>query len=188
MEAFFSTLLLLAGLGALTGLLGLLHRQVPEGQALVISPLLFPFVKVGGATPRIVTRGAAWSLPLVQRVRILELGLVTLEVDAAPASTPDGEALHVRAAAIVGVGEGTERLATAADHFAGKTSAQREAVLHAILARALHVTVDGLTEEAVITGGPALAARVTEAARADLAGVGADMLTLTITEGRAGGV
>lgn len=178
MELIFALLLLAAVAGA-AGTLGLLHRQVPPGDALVIGR---------GATPRIVTRGAAFALPLLQRVRHLELGLVTLDVEAQPAATPEGEPLHVRAAAVVRVGEGPERLRAAATHFAGKTADQREAVLHSVLARALHEAVDGLTEEAVITGGPDLVARATLLVAPDLAAIGCDMVTLTITEGRAGGV
>lgn len=178
MELIFAILVLMTVAGA-AGMLGLLHRQVPPGDALVIGR---------GAAPRIVTRGAAFALPLLQRVRVLELGLVTLDVEAPPSATPDGEPLHVRAAAVVRVGEGPERLRAAAGHFAGKTADQREAVLHGILARAVHEAVDGLSEEAITTGGPDLAARATAIAAPELASVGCDMVTLTITEGRAGGV
>ena len=121
---------------------------------------------------RIVTGGSAFIWPVLERVDILSLELMTIEVRTEEVYTVRGVPVTVDGVAQVKIGSDDISIATAAERFLSKTRIEILHVAHETLAGHLRAILGTLTVEEIYRERDKFAQQVQETSGPDLANMG----------------
>jgi flotillin len=121
---------------------------------------------------RIVTGGSAFIWPVLERVDILSLELMTIEVRTEEVYTVKGVPVTVDGVAQIKIGSDDVSIATAAERFLSKTRAEILHVAHETLAGHLRAILGTLTVEEIYRERDKFAQQVQETSGPDLANMG----------------
>jgi flotillin len=121
---------------------------------------------------RIVTGGSAFIWPVLERVDILSLELMTIEVRTEEVYTVKGVPVTVDGVSQIKIGSDDVSIATAAERFLSKTRAEILHVAHETLAGHLRAILGTLTVEEIYRERDKFAQQVQETSGPDLANMG----------------
>ena len=147
------------------------HTTGPN-QALVISG--------GGNQPRIVVGGRAFVLPIIQRVQMLSLEVMTLNVETTRVYTKEGVSVSVDGVAQVKVARSEEAIRTAAQQFLGKTREDIANIALQTMEGHQRAMLGTLTVESIYRDRDAFAQQVRDVASTDMARMGLEIVSFTI--------
>lgn len=152
-----------------------LYKKVGPNTAMIVSG--------GYIRPKVIVGGGTVVLPLVNRMDLLSLELMSVEIGSqTPMFTEDNVPLRIEATAQVKVAGDEESINTAAENFLGKSTEETEAIAQKVLKGHLRSVVAKIRVEELISDYEAFACRVWEVAASDLAKMGLTVVSLTVTE------
>jgi flotillin len=131
---------------------------------------------------RIVKGGGAVVVPVLERVDVLSLELMTLDVLVAKAYTKDGVPVTVEGVAQIKVRGDDISIATAAEQFLSKSTTEMSNVALQTLEGHLRAILGTLTPEQINFDRDAFAQKVQEVSAADLAKMGLEIVSFTVKE------
>ncbi|MCX7681127.1 MAG: SPFH domain-containing protein [Anaerolineae bacterium] len=163
------------------------YKKVGPNQVLVISGLKHTIVnpvtgqkeKVGF---RIVKGGGAIVLPVVERVDVLSLEIMTIDVQTPEVYTELGVPVTVDGVAQVKIKGDDVSIRTAAEQFLSKSSQEIKTIAHETLAGHLRAILGTMTVEDIYKDRDAFAQRVQEVSAVDLANMGLGIVSFTIKD------
>lgn len=163
------------------------YKKVGPNQVLVISGLKHTIVnpvtgqkeKVGF---RIVKGGGAIVLPVVERVDVLSLEIMTIDVQTPEVYTELGVPVTVDGVAQVKIKGDEVSIRTAAEQFLSKSSQEIKTIAHETLAGHLRAILGTMTVEDIYKDRDAFAQRVQEVSAVDLANMGLEIVSFTIKD------
>jgi flotillin len=130
---------------------------------------------------RVVKGGGALVNPMTERVEVLSIGMITIDLVAPELRTRDGAAA-IDAVAQVKVGDNATSICLAAEQFLSKSPDEVKQTAGQIVMNHLRAGLDGSTVEQVRLSRYAFAETVAAAASRDLANVGMKVVSLSIRE------
>lgn len=186
-------LAILAAIGILFVLFVLLalvasrYKKVGPNQVLVISgrrhtvvnPVTGKKEKVGF---RIVKGGGTIVLPVVERVDVLSLEIMTIDVRTPEVYTELGVPVNVDGVAQIKIKGDEVSIRTAAEQFLSKTTQEIKTVAHETLAGHLRAILGTMTVEDIYKNRDAFAQRVQEVSAVDMANMGLEIVSFTIKD------
>jgi flotillin len=160
---------------------------VGPNQVLVISGLKHTIVNpVTGQKERvgfrIVKGGGAIVLPVVERVDVLSLEIMTIDVQTPEVYTELGVPVTVDGVAQVKIKGDEVSIRTAAEQFLSKSSQEIKTIAHETLAGHLRAILGTMTVEDIYKDRDAFAQRVQEVSAVDLANMGLEIVSFTIKD------
>ncbi len=152
-------------------------KKVPPNLVLVVSGRTHKRVNPKTGKPeavgyRLVKGGRAFIWPIVERVDVLSLELMTIEVTIQDVYTSQGVPVTLDGVAQIKIASNDVAIATAAERFLFKTRQEIMDVAHETLAGHLRAIVGALTVEEIYRDRDAFAQRVQEVSAGDLANMG----------------
>ncbi|MDY7075582.1 MAG: SPFH domain-containing protein [Chloroflexota bacterium] len=171
----------------LLGLLTSRYKKVGPNQVLVISGLKHTIVnpvtrKKERVGFRIVKGGGAIVVPVVERVDVLSLEIMTIDVETPEVYTEMGVPVTVDGVAQVKIKGDAVSIRTAAEQFLSKTTSEVKTVAHETLAGHLRAILGTMTVEEIYKDRDAFAQRVQEVSAVDMANMGLDIVSFTIKD------
>lgn len=181
---------ILGGAGALAGLgvawaviWGSLYRKVGPNEVLIISGRKHRIPETGETIGfRVVKGGGTLVIPILERVDVMSLELITLDIVTPEMYTQYGVPIKVDGVAQIKVKGDDVSIRTAAEQFLSKTREEILSVAMQTVAGHLRAILGTMTVEELMAGHEAFAQRVTEVAAADLANMGLEIVSFTIRE------
>ena len=162
------------------------YTKVGPNQVLIVSGRQNRYVDSDGSVRtigfRVVKGGGTFVWPVIERVDALSLEVLTVNVKTPEISTSHGVPLLVDGAAQVKIKGDDSSIARAAEHFLSKGSEAIGNVVAQILERHLRTIMEQKAVEEILQNRGLLATRVRELATPDLAGMGLDLLNVTIRD------
>ncbi len=155
---------------------GGLYRKVGPNEALIV---------YGGRTPRVITNGGSFVVPLREQFAYFSLELMSFDV--APRQslyTTQGVSVNVEAVTQLKVRSDRESILTAAEQFLSKTDADREGLIRLVMEGHLRGIVGQLTIEQLVKEPEMVSEKMRTISSADLAKMGLDVVSFTIKEVR----
>jgi flotillin len=131
---------------------------------------------------RIVKGGGTFIWPVVERVDVLSLEIMTIDVETPEVYTEQGVPVTVDGVAQVKIKGDDVSIRTAAEQFLSKTSAEVKTVAHETLAGHLRAILGTMTVEEIYKDRDAFAQRVQEVSAVDMANMGLDIVSFTIKD------
>jgi flotillin len=131
---------------------------------------------------RIVKGGGTVVIPVLERVDVLSLELLTLDVLVSKAYTRDGVPVTVEGVAQIKVRGDDVAIATAAEQFLSKSTTEMSNVALQTLEGHLRAILGTLTPEQINSDRDAFAQKVQEVSAADLAKMGLEIVSFTVKE------
>lgn len=125
-------------------------------------------------------RGGTFVWPILERVKSLNMSLLTLDVHAADAYTKQGVKLMVDGVAQVKVRGGAESIERAAEQFLGKPDEEIRRVALQVIDGYMRAILGGMSVEDVYLTREQFAQQVRESAQRDLEPMGLQIVSLTI--------
>ncbi|HDD25340.1 MAG TPA: flotillin family protein [Chloroflexi bacterium] len=171
----------------LLGLITSRYKKVGPNQVLVISglkhtiynPITKKKEKIGF---RIVKGGGAIVLPVVERVDVLSLEIMTIDVQTPEVYTELGVPVTVDGVAQVKIKGDDVSIRTAAEQFLSKSSQEVKTIAHETLAGHLRAILGTMTVEDIYKDRDAFAQRVQEVSAVDMANMGLEIVSFTIKD------
>ncbi len=169
----------------LMGIYASRYKKVGPNQVLVISgrrhiiinPITKKKERVGF---RIVKGGGVFIWPVVERVDVLSLEIMTIEVETPEVYTEQGVPVTVDGVAQVKVKGDEISIRTAAEQFLSKSASEIRTVAHETLAGHLRAILGTMTVEEIYKDRDAFAQRVQEVSSVDMANMGLEIVSFTI--------
>ncbi|MEA3339168.1 MAG: SPFH domain-containing protein [Chloroflexota bacterium] len=163
------------------------YKKVGPNQVLVISGLRHTITdprtgkkeKVGF---RIVKGGGAVVLPIVERVDVLSLEIMTIDVETPEVYTEQGVPVSVDGVAQIKINGDAVSIRTAAEQFLSKSAAEVKNVAHETLAGHLRAILGTMTVEEIYKDRDAFAQRVQDVSTLDMANMGLGIISFTIKD------
>ena len=163
------------------------YKKVGPNQALVISgrrhnvvdPATGEKERIGF---RVVKGGGAIILPVIERVDVLSLEIMTIDVETPEVYTEQGVPVTVDGVAQVKIKGDDVSIRTAAEQFLSKTSAEVKNVAHETLAGHLRAILGTMTVEEIYKDRDAFAQRVQDVSTLDMANMGLEIVSFTIKD------
>jgi flotillin len=155
---------------------GNLLRKVGPNQALIV---------YGARGTRVVTGGAQFVLPMLQRSR--EFSLELMSFDVAPRQvlyTTQGVAVNVEAVTQIKVRSDDESIKTAAEQFLSKTQEERENLIRLVMEGHLRGIVGQLTVEDLVKDPESVGAKMLRTVTPDMQKMGLEVISFTIKDVR----
>ena len=155
---------------------GNLLRKVGPNQALIV---------YGARGTRVVTGGAQFVLPMLQRSR--EFSLELMSFDVAPRQvlyTTQGVAVNVEAVTQIKVRSDDESIKTAAEQFLSKTQDERENLIRLVMEGHLRGIVGQLTVEDLVKDPESVGAKMLRTVTPDMQKMGLEVISFTIKDVR----
>ncbi len=131
---------------------------------------------------RIVKGGGTVVIPVLERVDILSLELLTLDVLVSKAYTKEGVPVTVEGVAQIKVKGDDEAIATAAEQFLSKSAMEMKNIALQTLEGHLRAILGTLTPEQINSDRDAFAQEVQSVSAADLAKMGLEIVSFTVKE------
>jgi flotillin len=163
------------------------YKKVGPNQVLVISGLGHTIVnpvtrKKERVGFRIVKGGGAFILPVAERVDVLSLEIMTIDVETPEVYTERGVPVTVDGVAQIKIKGDEVSIRTAAEQFLSKNAAEVKGVAHETLAGHLRAILGTMTVEEIYKDRDAFAQRVQEVSAVDMANMGLDIVSFTIKD------
>jgi flotillin len=163
------------------------YRKVGPNQALIISGTDHRFIDpVSGERAkrgfRIIKGGGTFVWPVVERVDILSLEILTLDVLVNRGYTKEGVPVNVEGVAQIKVKGDQISIATAAEQFLSKKTAEMSNIALQTLEGHLRAILGTLTPEQINSDRDAFAQEVQSVSAADLAKMGLEIVSFTVKE------
>jgi flotillin len=190
-QAFGAVLIVVAGiifvLFVVLGVYASRYKKVGPNQVLVISgrqhtiidPATRKKEKIGF---RIVKGGGVFIWPVVERVDVLSLEIMTIDVQTPEVYTEMGVPVTVDGVAQIKIKGDAISIRTAAEQFLSKNTAEVKGVAHETLAGHLRAILGTMTVEDIYKDRDAFAQRVQEVSSMDMANMGLDIVSFTIKD------
>lgn len=174
----------------LGGVLASRYTKVPPNKVLIVSgrKRLVPVRRPDGEVEkqivgyRIVKGGGSIILPVVERVDILSLELMTMEVKTPEVYTVKGVPVMVDGIAQLKVKSDDVSIATAAEQFLGKPVEEIRRIATQTLEGHLRAILGAMTVEDIYKNRETFAQKVQEVAATDLANMGLEIISFTIRD------
>jgi flotillin len=171
----------------LLGLIASRYKKVGPNQVLVISgrkhtitdPVTGEKQTVGF---RVVKGGGAIIWPVVERVDILSLEIMTIDVQTPEVYTEQGVPVTVDGVAQVKIKGDEVSIRTAAEQFLSKSTQEIKTVAHETLAGHLRAILGTMTVEDIYKDRDAFAQQVQEVSGVDMANMGLEIVSFTIKD------
>lgn len=178
-------LLLLFILFALVAVYASRVRKVGPNEVLVISGRRRRNPETGEIEPyRIVKGGRAFIWPVLERVDLLSLEIMTIEVITDDVYTSQGVAITLEGVAQIKIASDDVSIRTAAERFLSKSRAEIINVAHETLAGHLRAIIGTLTVEQIYRERDVFAQSVQDVSASDLANMGLGIDTFVIKDVR----
>ncbi|SFS03247.1 flotillin [Granulicella pectinivorans] len=164
------------GIFILFSAVGKLFRKVGPNEAVIV---------YGYRGARVITKGGAVILPVVETYRALTLELMSFDV--APQQdlyTKQGVAVTVEAVAQIKVRSDHESILTAAEQFLSKSPDQREGLIRLVMEGHLRGIIGQLTVEQIVKEPEMVAERMRATCMDDMSKMGLEVVSFTIREVR----
>ncbi len=163
------------------------YKKVGPNQVLVISGRRHTIVNpVTGEKERvgfrIVKGGGAIIWPVVERVDVLSLEIMTIEVETPEVYTEQGVPVTVDGVAQIKIKGDDISIRTAAEQFLSKSAEEVRRVAHETLAGHLRAILGTMTVEEIYKDRDAFAQRVQEVSAVDMANMGLGIVSFTIKD------
>jgi flotillin len=163
------------------------YKKVGPNQVLVISgrkrmvlnPVTGKKEQVGF---RVVKGGGTFIIPVLERVDILSMEILTIEVEVRSVYTVQGVPVHVDGVAQIKIRGDTASMYTAAEQFLSKGPDGIVYVAHETLAGHLRAILGMLTVEEIYRDRDAFAEKVLEVSGGDLANMGLEIVSFVIKD------
>lgn len=166
------------------------YTKVGPNQVLVVSGRKYKFVDPDGSVRtrgfRIVKGGGTFVLPVVEKVDVLSLELLTIDVQTPEVYTSKGVPVRVDGVAQIKVKGDDVSIATAAEQFLSKPTDEIKNVAMQTLEGHLRAILGTLTVEDIYQNRDAFASKVQEVAAGDMANMGLGIVSFTIRDIRDG--
>lgn len=164
-----------------------LYRRVGPNEVLVISGGRGEWVSDDAGDRRrigfrIVKGGGSLVNPLTERVEIISLELITLDIVTPEMYTKMGVPIKVDGVAQIKVRGDDVSIRTAAEQFLNKSREEIKQIAYQTVAGHLRAILGTLTVEEVYAAHEAFAQRVAEVSAGDLANMGLEVVSFTIRE------
>jgi len=171
----------------LLGIYASRYKKVGPNQVLVISgrqhiiinPVTRKKEKIGF---RIVKGGGVFIWPVVERVDVMSLEIMTIDVQTPEVYTELGVPVTVDGVAQIKIKGDEVSIRTAAEQFLSKSTAEVKTVAHETLAGHLRAILGTMTVEDIYKDRDAFAQRVQEVSAVDMANMGLDIVSFTIKD------
>jgi len=171
----------------LLGLAASRYKKVGPNQVLVISgrrhtitdPVTGEKERIGF---RIVKGGGAIIWPVVERVDVLSLEIMTIDVETPEVYTEQGVPVTVDGVAQIKIKGDEVSIRTAAEQFLSKSATEVKTVAHETLAGHLRAILGTMTVEEIYKDRDAFAQRVQEVSAVDMANMGLEIVSFTIKD------
>jgi flotillin len=162
------------------------YTKVGPNQVLVISGTNHKFVEADGTTRtrgfRIVKGGGTFVMPIVEKVDILSLELLTIDVQTPEVYTSKGVPVKVDGVAQIKIKGDDVSIATAAEQVLSKTIDEIKSVATQTLEGHLRAILGTMTVEDIYQNRDAFASKVQEVAAGDMANMGLGIVSFTIRD------
>src|ERR1039458_7209148 len=162
------------------------YTKVGPNQVLVISGTNHKFMESDGTTRtrgfRIVKGGGTFVLPIVEKVDILSLELLTIDVQTPEVYTSKGVPVKVDGVAQIKIKGDDVSIATAAEQFLSKGVEDIKNIATQTLEGHLRAILGTMTVEEIYQNRDAFAQKVQEVAAGDMANMGLGIVSFTIRD------
>jgi flotillin len=182
----FGVLAVLVYLFSVTALYRSLYHKVGPNEILVISGgrgsvVIDPDGRSRRIGFRIVKGGGTLVNPLTERTDVMPVGMLSAELNAPNVPTRSGP-VRIDCVAQIKVRDSEDALRKATEQFLGKSADQIRQEAAQIVFNHLRAGLDGVTIEGVRGARYAFGEQIAQAASADLANVGMEVVSFTIRE------
>jgi flotillin len=166
------------------------YTKVGPNQVLVVSGRRHRFVEADGSVQsrgfRIVKGGGTFVFPVVEKVDVLSLELLTIDVQTPEVYTSKGVPVRVDGVAQIKIRGDDISIATAAEQVLSKTIDEIKGVAMQTLEGHLRAILGTMTVEDIYQNRDAFASKVQEVAAGDMANMGLGIVSFTIRDIRDG--
>ena len=162
------------------------YTKVGPNQVLVVSGLTHTYTDPDGTRVkrgfRLVKGGAAFVIPVFEKVDLLSLELLTIDVQTPEVYTSKGVPVQVDGVAQIKVKGDDISIATAAEQFLSKSTDEIRSVATQTLEGHLRAILGTMTVEDIYQNRDAFASKVQEVAAGDMANMGLGIVSFTIRD------
>lgn len=163
------------------------YKKVGPNQVLVISGRRRTLINPATGKPervgfRVVKGGGSFILPVLERVDVLSMEILTIEVEVRNVYTVQGVPVHVDGVAQIKIRGDEASIYTAAEQFLSKGPDGIIYVAHETLAGHLRAILGMLTVEEIYKDRDAFAQKVLEVSASDLANMGLEIVSFVIKD------
>jgi flotillin len=162
------------------------YKKVGPNQVMVISGRKYKIKIPDGKTEEVGFRirrgGGAFILPLLEKVDLLSLEIITLDITTPEVYTRPGVPIMVEGVAQVKVGGDEQSIRTAAEQFLGKTPDQIKEIAMQTVEGHLRAIVGTMSIEDIYRNRDQFASSVQEVAVSDLANMGIQIVSFTLKD------
>ena len=162
------------------------YTKVGPNQVLVISGrkrrIVDPDGAVGEVGYRIVKGGGVFVWPVVEKIDVLSLELLTIDVQTPEVYTSKGVPVKVDGVAQIKVKGDDVSIATSAEQFLGKSTQEIQQIATQTLEGHLRAILGTMTVEDIYQNRDAFASKVQEVAAGDMANMGLGIVSFTIRD------
>lgn len=162
------------------------YTKVGPNEVLVVSGRRYKVTDPGGAVGvrgfRIVKGGGTFVFPVIEKVDILSLELLTIDVQTPEVYTSKGVPVKVDGVAQIKVKGDDISIATAAEQFLSKDTAAIMNIATQTMEGHLRAILGTMTVEEIYQNRDAFAAKVQEVAAGDMANMGLGIVSFTIRD------
>jgi len=166
------------------------YTKVGPNEVLIVAGRRHRYLDPDGTTRvrgfRIVKGGGTFVYPVVEKVDILSLELVTIDVQTPEVYTSKGVPVRVDGVAQIKVKGDDISIATAAEQFLGKSTEEIRSIATQTLEGHLRAILGTMTVEDIYQNRDAFASKVQEVAAGDMANMGLGIVSFTIRDIRDG--
>ncbi len=166
------------------------YTKVGPNQVLVVSGRRHKFVEPDGTVQsrgfRIVKGGGTFVMPVVEKVDVLSLELLTIDVQTPEVYTSKGVPVKVDGVAQIKIKGDDISIATASEQVLSKTIDEIKSVATQTLEGHLRAILGTMTVEDIYQNRDAFASKVQEVAAGDMANMGMGIVSFTIRDIRDG--
>src|SRR5713101_1666376 len=176
---------------ALTGLIGIAvvlsrYTKVGPNDVLIVSGKRHRYADPDGTVKyrgfRVVKGGGTFVIPVLEKVDVLSLELLTIDVQTPEVYTSKGVPVKVDGVAQIKVKGDDISIATAAEQFLSKPTDEIKSIAMQTLEGHLRAILGTMTVEEIYQNRDAFAAKVQEVAAGDMANMGLGIVSFTIRD------
>jgi flotillin len=162
------------------------YTKVGPNQVLIVSGRKHRYVDPNGQVQtrgfRVVKGGGTFVIPVVEKVDVLSLELLTIDVQTPEVYTSKGVPVRVDGVAQIKVKGDDISIATAAEQFLGKSQDEIRNIATQTLEGHLRAILGTMTVEEIYQNRDAFAQKVQEVATGDMANMGLAIVSFTIRD------
>jgi len=162
------------------------YTKVGPNQVLIVSGRKYRFTDADGTQQargfRVVKGGGTFVMPVVEKVDVLSLELLTIDVQTPEVYTSKGVPVKVDGVAQIKIKGDDISIATASEQFLSKSTDEIKSVAMQTLEGHLRAILGTMTVEEIYQNRDAFASKVQEVAAGDMANMGLGIVSFTIRD------